>query len=156
MNELFFSNVKEQIIISTLQKFPLIYKDIASDNKNFAIIVDEAHSSQSGKDAGTVIKGLANLEETLKEYADIEGKKELSKEDSEDLLIKTLAAQGNHKNLSFFAFTATPKAKTLNRFGERQSDGTFIPFLTFSLKSLKSLGILFEALGWQGKNVKLC
>ena len=139
-------NSDTKIIISTLQKFPLIYKDIASDNKNFAIIVDEAHSSQSGKDAGTVIKGLANLEETLKEYADIEGKKELSKEDSEDLLIKTLAAQGNHKNLSFFAFTATPKAKTLNRFGERQADGTFKPFHIYSMQQAIEEGFILDVL----------
>lgn len=139
-------NSDTKIIISTLQKFPLIYKDIASDNKNFAIIVDEAHSSQSGKDARTVIKGLANLEETLKEYADIEGKKELSKEDSEDLLIKTLAAQGNHKNLSFFAFTATPKAKTLNRFGERQPDGTFKPFHIYSMQQAIEEGFILDVL----------
>ncbi len=61
------NNVK--IIISTLQKFPYVYKDIVSDDKMFAIIVDEAHSFQSSKAASKVIEGLANIEETLKEYA---------------------------------------------------------------------------------------
>ena len=139
-------NSDTKIIVSTLQKFPRIYKDITSENKNFAIIVDEAHSSQSGKDAGTVIKGLANLEDTLKEYAEIEGKTEVSKEDSEDLLIRTLAAHGHHKNLTFFAFTATPKAKTLNRFGEKQADGTFKPFHIYSMQQAIEEGFILDVL----------
>lgn len=139
-------NSNTKVIISTLQKFPRIYKDIVSENKNFAIIVDEAHSSQSGKDAGTVIKGLANLEKALNEYAEIESRKESKKEDSEDLLIKTLASQGNHENLSFFAFTATPKAKTLNRFGEKQADGTYRAFHTYSMQQAIEEGFILDVL----------
>ena len=139
-------NSDTKIIISTLQKFPRIYKDIVSENKNFTIIVDEAHSSQSGKDASTVIQGLANLETALKEYAEIEGKKEVSKEDSEDILVKTLASQGNHENLSFFAFTATPKVKTLNRFGEKQADGSYKAFHTYSMQQAIEEGFILDVL----------
>lgn len=135
------------VIISTLQKFPLIYNDIISDKKNFAIIIDEAHSSQSGKDATTVIKGLGNSEEELLEKcSEIEGQAELNKNDSEDNIDKTLASYGQHQNLSFFAFTATPKAKTLNRFGTKQKDGSYTPFHVYSMQQAIEEGFILDVL----------
>lgn len=139
-------NNNTPIIISTLQKFPIIYKDISAIDKKFAIIIDEAHSSQTGKSATTVISGLSDLEDTLKEYAEIEGVEELSKEDEEDLLVKTLASQGHHQNLSFFAFTATPKPKTLNRFGVRLNDGTHKPFHVYSMRQAIEEGFILDVL----------
>ena len=101
------------IIITTLQKFPVIYKEVNSGNKRFAVIVDEAHSSQTGDAARKLKRALADTEEILREYAELEGREEEKRKDDEDRLLDELAAQGMHENLSFFAFTATPKGKTL-------------------------------------------
>lgn len=97
------------IIITTLQKFPVIYKEVDSAKKRFAIIIDEAHSSQTGDAAKKLKRALADTEEILKEYAEMEDEDERNRKDDEDKLLDELAAQGMHKNLSFFAFTATPK-----------------------------------------------
>ena len=135
-----------KIIISTLQKFPNIYKEITSNNKNFAVIIDEAHSSQSGRAATTVIEGLADINEALKEYAEIEGREENNRKVDEDIMLQTLAAQGTHHNLSFFAFTATPKAKTLERFGDKQPDGKFKAFHIYSMRQAIEEGFILDVL----------
>ena len=122
------------IIITTLQKFPVIYKEVNSGNKRFAIIVDEAHSSQTGDAAKKLKRALADTEEILKEYAEIEGAEEDGRKDDEDRLLDELAAQGMHENLSFFAFTATPKGKTLNMFGWKDENGVYHPFHIYSMR----------------------
>lgn len=122
------------IIITTLQKFPVIYKEVNSGNKRFAIIVDEAHSSQTGDAAKKLKRALADTEEILKEYAEMEGAEEDSRKDDEDRLLDELAAQGMHENLSFFAFTATPKGKTLNMFGWKDENGVYHPFHIYSMR----------------------
>lgn len=128
-------NDGKKIIITTLQKFPVIYEEI-DDNKGrrFAIIVDEAHSSQTGNSAKKLKAALADVEEALKEYAEIEKAAETEVEDAEDSLVKELITHGRHKNLSFFAFTATPKEKTLEMFGEKQDEGTFRAFHIYSMR----------------------
>ncbi len=128
-------NDGKQIIITTLQKFPIIYKEIDVNKKrNFAIIVDEAHSSQSGNSAKKLKTALANTEEALREFAELEGMAENEIKDNEDKLVDEILTHGMHKNLSFFAFTATPKEKTLELFGEKQDDGTFKAFHIYSMK----------------------
>lgn len=127
-------NANTPIIISTLQKFPIIYKDIAALDKNYAIIIDEAHSSQGGKASASVIKGLSDKVDALAEFAEFEHKAEESKKDDEDKLLEELASHGQHKNLSFFAFTATPKPKTLNRFGKKQADASYQAFHVYSMR----------------------
>lgn len=127
-------NKGESIIITTLQKFPVVYKDINGANRNFAIIVDEAHTSQTGEAAKKLKKALANTEDILEEYARTENKSESEREDDEDKLLNELAAHGQHKNLSFFAFTATPKDKTLQIFGEKQADKTYKAFHIYSMR----------------------
>lgn len=122
------------IIITTLQKFPVIYKEVNSGNKRFAIIVDEAHSSQTGDAAKKLKRALADTEEVLKEYAEMEADDEANRKDDEDKLLDELAAQGIHKNLSFFAFTATPKGKTLQMFGTKDSEGKYRPFHIYSMR----------------------
>ena len=122
------------IIITTLQKFPVIYKEVNSGNKRFAIIVDEAHSSQTGDAAKKLKRALADTEEVLKEYAEMEAEDEANRKDDEDKLLDELAAQGIHKNLSFFAFTATPKGKTLQMFGTKDSEGKYRPFHIYSMR----------------------
>lgn len=122
------------IIITTLQKFPVIYKEVNSENKRFAIIVDEAHSSQTGDAARKLKRALADTEKALEEMADFEYENESKHKDDEDKLLDELAAQGIHDNLSFFAFTATPKDKTLQMFGTRDENGKYHPFHIYSMR----------------------
>lgn len=140
-------NDGKKIIITTLQKFPVIYKEIeATKGKRFAIIVDEAHSSQTGNSAMKLKTALADTEEALKEYAEIEGKAEEEVLDGEDLLVNELLAHGRHKNLSFFAFTATPKEKTLEMFGTEDSEGRYRPFHVYSMRQAIEEGFILDVL----------
>jgi type I restriction enzyme R subunit len=134
------------IIITTLQKFPVIYKEIESKNKNFAIIADEAHSSQTGEAIKTVKIALANLEKALEEYADIENEAENKMGENQDKILNDLAAQGKHKNLSFFAFTATPKDKTLQLFGQKGADGKYRAFHIYSMRQAIEEGFILDVL----------
>ncbi|WP_214779901.1 DEAD/DEAH box helicase family protein [Exiguobacterium sp. s22] len=128
-------NDGKKIIITTLQKFPIIYQEIdASNGRNFAVIVDEAHSSQTGNSAQKLKAALADKAATLKEYQEIEEGIENTTLDDQDELVKTLLAQGLHQNLSFFAFTATPKEKTIEMFGTKKADGSFAPFHVYSMR----------------------
>ncbi len=128
-------NSGKKIIITTLQKFPVIYGEVKKvSGKNFAIIVDEAHSSQTGQAATKLKIALADISEALEEYARIEEVEEENILDSQDEIIKELVSQGKHANLSFFAFTATPKAKTLQMFGERGEDGKYRAFHIYSMR----------------------
>ena len=120
------------IIITTLQKFPVIYKEVKAGNKRFAVIVDEAHSSQTGDAAASSQRALADTEKVLEEYARQEYQEEAQRKDDEDKLLDELAAQGRQENLSFFAFTATPKEKTLQMFGRRDESGKYHPFHIYS------------------------
>ena len=140
-------NDGKKIIITTLQKFPVIYEEI-DDNKgkNFAVIVDEAHSSQTGSSALKLKSALADTQDALKEYAEIEGKAEEELLDGEDKLVQELLVHGRHKNLSFFAFTATPKPKTLEMFGEERDDGTFHPFHVYSMRQAIEEGFILDVL----------
>lgn len=122
------------IIITTLQKFPVIYKEVNAGNKRFAIIVDEAHSSQTGDAAKKLKRALADTEKALEEMAELEYEDESKRKDDEDKLLDELAAQGIHDNLSFFAFTATPKDKTLQMFGTRDENGKYHPFHIYSMR----------------------
>ena len=134
------------IIITTLQKFPVIYKEVNADNKRFAIIVDEAHSSQTGDAAKKLKRALADTEEILKEYAEMEEEDEKNRKDDEDRLLDELAAQGIHQNLSFFAFTATPKGKTLQMFGTKDAEGVYHPFHIYSMRQAIEEGFILDVL----------
>lgn len=122
------------IIITTLQKFPVIYKEVNSANKRFAVIIDEAHSSQTGDAAKKLKRALADTEKALEEMAELEYEEESKRKDDEDKLLDELASQGIHDNLSFFAFTATPKDKTLQMFGQRDASGKYHPFHIYSMR----------------------
>ena len=117
-------NDGRRIIITTLHRFPYIYKALdCHSGKNFAIIVDEAHSSQSGKSAEKLKAALADTDEALRELAELEEKAEEQLKNEMDDMVETLLTQGQHKNLSFYAFTATPKPKTLQTFGVNKGEG---------------------------------
>ncbi len=128
-------NDKKRIIITTLHRFPLIYKQLDEHaGKNFAIIIDEAHSSQSGKSAEKLKAALADTDEALREYAELEEKTEEEVRDEMDEMLETLLTQGQHKNLFFYAFTATPKPKTLQTFGELLPDGRYDAYHHYSMR----------------------
>jgi type I restriction enzyme R subunit len=140
-------NDRKKIIVTTIQKFPVIYEDIDEvKGKRFAVIVDEAHQSQTGSSARAVREALADTEEALREFAEIEGKAEAELEDSEDRLVRELVTQGRHENMSFFAFTATPKEKTLELFGEKQKDGSFKAFHNYSMRQAIEEGFILDVL----------
>lgn len=134
------------IIITTLQKFPVIYKEVNSGSKRFAILIDEAHSSQTGDAAKKLKRALADTEKILEEYADLEYEDEENRKDEEDKLIDELASQGVHENMSFFAFTATPKAKTLQMFGWRDENGKYHPFHIYSMRQAIEEGFILDVL----------
>lgn len=127
-------NQNKKIIITTLQKFPIIYKEVEMAGKSFAIIVDEAHSSQTGEASKKLKKALGNVEEALEEYRQLESEAEENVKDEEDKLVEELISHGKLPNLSFFAFTATPKEKTLQLFGEKQLDGTYKAYHIYSMR----------------------
>lgn len=135
-----------RIIVTTLQKFPVIYNEIeAAKGKNFAIICDEAHSSQTGTAAAKLKVALADDAEALRQYAELEEKTE-EEVDKEDPIIKELLKHGKHKNLSYFAFTATPKPKTLEIFGSEDGNGQFHPFHIYSMRQAIEEGFIMDVL----------
>ena len=140
-------NDKKRIIITTIHRFPLIYKELDGHHKkNFAIVIDEAHSSQSGKSAEKLKEALADTEEALREMAEWEEKTEAELKDSMDVMTETLLAQGKHKNLYFYAFTATPKPKTLQTFGVMKPDGTYDAFHHYSMRQAIDEGFILDVL----------
>lgn len=116
-----------RIIITTLQKFPVIAEAAEKvAGQRFAVIVDEAHSSTGGeamKDLKSVLASNSVVEEAFAEVLAAHEAAEKQVEDSEkdfiDLVEESMVARGRQANLSFFAFTATPKPKTLELFGDR-------------------------------------
>lgn len=139
-------NAGVRIIVTTLQKFPVIYQEVDKANgRNYAVIVDEAHSSQTGSSAMKLKAALADTEEALREYAEIEGKAE-EEVDPSDKLVRELITHGKHKNLSFFAFTATPKGTTLEMFGTEYDDGTYHPFHIYSMRQAIEEGFILDVL----------
>ena len=124
-----------KIIITTLQKFPFAELIDGMDklpNRNYAVVVDEAHSSQTGESAKNLKEVLAasNLEDADQQ----EGEHDPTQEDSESEILKVIDARGPQSNLSFFAFTATPKHKTLELFGHPGPDRKPAPFHLYSMR----------------------
>lgn len=99
----------------------------------YAVIIDEAHSSQTGQSALKLKAALADVSDALAEYAELE-EKAIEEVEANDILVQEMLGQGKHSNMSFFAFTATPKGKTLEIFGEAHPDGSFHPFHIYSMR----------------------
>ena len=119
------------IIVTTLQKFPVIAKDMSAlPGKRFAVIVDEAHSSQSGESTKSLKQVLS-----AKSLQDAATEEEAVPEvDLEDRIVEEMRRRGRQPNVSTFAFTATPKNKTLELFGTRQADGSHAPFSLYTMR----------------------
>ena len=145
-------NTGKKIIITTLQKFPFILEKVDDlSGKRFAVIVDEAHSSQTGEASKKMKAILGNTEglteeEQLQKVADEEAKEERKQSDSEDEIAKEMATHGRLPNLSFFAFTATPKAKTLEMFGTPDASGIPHAFHIYSMKQAIQEGFILDVL----------
>lgn len=142
-------NAGTKIIITTLQKFSFLMgqvKDLST--RNFAVIVDEAHSSQSGRSAGNLrgvlggalgSKDLTGFRKPVRSEASLEAAEtEDAQTDEplsmEDLIIAEAKSRGRQPNISFYAFTATPKHKTLEMFGIPGPDGKPHPFHLYSMR----------------------
>ena len=123
-----------RIIVTTIQKFSTAHLAELSgqDGKRFAIIVDEAHSSQSGSSAQAMTSALTRTAE--------------SSEDIEDLILEAQRSRGPQPNISFFAFTATPRNVTLERFGHVDADGKPAPFHLYSMRQAIEEGFILDVL----------
>ena len=120
------------IIVTTLQKFPFVTKHVGElPDRRYAVIVDECHSSASGEGALAMKAVLAakSLEEAAKQEADAQGM-----DAYEEQILKVMLARGQQPNMSFFGFTATPKYRTLEVFGQSGPDGKPVPFHLYSMR----------------------
>ena len=125
----------KRIIITTIQKFPFIIDGIADmSGKQFAVIIDEAHSSQSGTSADKLNEAIGNTGE------------DNDNADYQDMLLQAMQARKMTQNASYFAFTATPKNVTLEKFGVKQEDGSFKPFHLYSMKQAIEEGFILDVL----------
>ena len=133
------------IIVTTLQKFPVIVGQIqALPGRRFAVIIDEAHSSQSGESSKSLKEVLSagSLEAAEKE----ESSAETPEDELESIVLSEMEKRGRLPNVSMFAFTATPKAKTLELFGEPRSDGKFAPFHLYTMRQAIEEGFILDVL----------
>ncbi|HET9886484.1 MAG TPA: RNA-binding domain-containing protein, partial [bacterium] len=133
------------IIVTTLQKFPVVAKQIVElEGKRFAVIIDEAHSSQSGENTKSLKAVLAtgSLEEAEQE----ESEAQTFEEEVENAALSEMEKRGPLPNVSIFAFTATPKAKTLELFGTRRPDGRYEPFHLYSMRQAIEEGFILDVL----------
>ncbi len=130
----------KKIVVVTVQTFPFVLEKIESlPDSNYAIIIDEAHSSQSGATSGKMNILLSNEIEDLPRDKDGNIK-------TEDYINYLVKGRKMLTNASYYAFTATPKNKTLETFGEKQEDGKFAPFHLYSMKQAIEEGFILDVL----------
>ena len=130
------------IIITTLQKFPFVLDKVSNlPKRNYAVIVDEAHSSQGGESA----KKMKDVLSVVDKNEVVSGKAD-EEDDIEDEIRRSMLNRGPRPNLSFFGFTATPKAKTLEFFGQKDADGKPQPFHLYSMRQAIEERFIFDVL----------
>ncbi len=126
-------NGNTKIIATTIQKFPYIVDSVAGlKDKNFAVIIDEAHSSTAGKDMAAITNSLGTGEQ---DYQDVE-----------DIILDEIQRNGKQMNVSFFAFTATPKPTTIQLFGRLNKHGQGDAFHVYSMKQAIEEGFILDVL----------
>jgi len=138
-----------RIIITTLQKFPFVLDKIGGfPSRSYAVIVDEAHSSQTGEAAKDLRLALSGTDETELTAAEAEDAGFVAEaiDPVEEALARAVGARGRQANLSFFAFTATPKARTLELFGVKGPDGKFHPFHLYKMRQAIEEGFILDVL----------
>jgi type I restriction enzyme R subunit len=132
----------KKIIVCTIQTFPFALQAVqelaATEGKRFAVIADEAHSSQTGE-AAAKLKQLLSAQE----WAELQDGGEV---DAEALLAAQMEARAGVKSLTYVAFTATPKAKTLELFGRKGADGLPQPFHVYSMRQAIEEGFILDVL----------
>jgi type I restriction enzyme R subunit len=125
----------KKIIITTIQKFPFIIDGISDlSDKRFAVIIDEAHSGQSGQAHDNMNRAMGA------------GDVDPDEDDPQDRILAAMQSRKMRGNASYLAFTATPKATTLEKFGECQPDGSFKPFHLYSMKQAIEEGFILNVL----------
>jgi type I restriction enzyme R subunit len=125
----------KKIIITTIQKFPFIIDGIADlSDKRFAVIIDEAHSSQSGS-------AHDNMNRAMGQQFN-----EDDETDAQDKIVQAMQSRKMRGNASYLAFTATPKPITLEKFGVKNEDGQFKPFHLYSMKQAIEEGFILDVL----------
>ncbi len=132
------------IIVTTLQKFPVIAQEIGDlPGQRFALIVDEAHSSQSseGSQGPREVLSASSLEDA--EETETE---EPEEDEIDNAALARMASRRQPTNVSTFAFTATPKSKTLELFGQRRPDGSFKSFHLYSMRQAIEEGFILDVL----------
>jgi type I restriction enzyme R subunit len=135
------------IIITTLQKFPFALKHLSDiPNRNYAVIIDEAHSSQGGDSSRKMNEALAGKNVSLEEAENVEHGIEETELEGDDFIRETIRKQGKQPNISIYAFTATPKAKTLEVFGTKDEYGRPKPFHLYSMRQAIDEGFILDVL----------
>ncbi|MCE2415211.1 type I restriction endonuclease subunit R [Candidatus Poribacteria bacterium] len=132
----------KDIIISTIQKFSVIAEEIGKlKSKHFAVIIDEAHSSQSGESARNLRLSLSQgiALGVTEDYAD-----EVS--DMDARILKEMEMRRMQDHISYFGFSGTPKNKTLELFGRKDDEGNFLPFHVYSMRQSISEGFTLDVL----------
>jgi type I restriction enzyme, R subunit len=125
----------KRLITTTIQKFPFIVDGIAGmSDRKFAVIIDEAHSSQGGQSADTLNMTLGASDQ------------DEEPEDYQDKILQAMARRKMGRNASYFAFTATPKKATLEKFGVRNAEGGFDPFDLYSMKQAIEENFILDVL----------
>lgn len=126
----------KDIIITTVQKFPVISETISQlKSKSFGVIIDEVHSSQSGETSKHLKKSLSKVDDEDDEEIDYE-----------EIIRREIESRGKQNHISFFGFTGTPKNKTLELFGRKDKNGHFVPFDTYSMKQSIFEGFTLDVL----------
>lgn len=128
---------QKRIIITTIQKFPVIAKEVTNyPDRKYAVLIDEAHSSQSGESSRQMRKALS-LEEAAEEESQIKT--------ADEIIAEEIRKKGKQPNISQFAFTATPKPKTLELFGTK-INGKIEPFDEYTMEEAIKEGFIKDVL----------
>jgi type I restriction enzyme, R subunit len=128
----------KDIIVTTIQKFPFISETISQlKGQRFGVVIDEVHSSQSGETSKHLKKALGVVENGSEDEEEL---------DYEDVIRREIEARGKQDHISFFGFTGTPKNKTLRLFGEKNEDGNYVPFHSYSMKQSIFEGFTLDVL----------
>lgn len=128
-----------KIIITTIQKFPFVIETVGDlSSRSFAVVIDEAHGSQTGKAAHNLRQVLTDL--------GVDGPEDEGDITSEEVMMAAMAKRQPPKNVSFFAFTATPKPKTIELFGRKGVDGLPEPFHVYSMRQAIEENFILDVL----------
>ncbi len=126
----------KKIIVTTIHKFTFILDGISDlSDRRFAVIIDEAHSSQSGTAAGNMNRAIG-----------VGSEADIDEIDYQDEILNAIRSKKMKGNASYLAFTATPKPNTLERFGTKQPEGNFLPFHLYSMRQAIEEGFILDTL----------